>query len=149
MQVSDTQPKKQKLKKRSLPNIGAIFKACKSGGWMAQNHPRFPNRGTDRIRQAADREFLLTEELEWQTGRWEKDEWLKANQYLHYSCFWRMQSHKYVPCLRSQHPNKEAGSAHLGGRGAVKPPTGWILWAVFHTLQDFFLILAGQYASEY
>lgn len=69
MQVSDTQPKKQKLKKRSLPNIGAIFKACKSGGWMAQNHPRFPNRGTDRIRQAADREFLLTEELEWQTGR--------------------------------------------------------------------------------
>ena len=53
-----------KKAKRCLPNIGAIFKACKSGRRMAQNYPRFPNWGTDRIGQAADGEFLIPEELE-------------------------------------------------------------------------------------
>lgn len=69
--LKKTPNKNQKI---CLPNIGSVFKACKLGGWMAQNHPRFPNRGTDWIRQAADREFLISEELEWQTGRREKDE---------------------------------------------------------------------------
>jgi len=60
--------------KRCLPNIGAVFKARKSGRWMAWNYLRFPNWGTDQVRQATDGKFLISKELEWQAGRRVQDE---------------------------------------------------------------------------